>query len=404
MDTIGSTAAISAFSGFACGGRLPDSRDMVSTADKRAAYLARLLKELCTDLGPRPIGSEACGRGAEIIRRELAMACSTAFLDEFTFERWVLHGEPEFTVDGRPLETYPGHGSLGTPPEGLSGVLRKIEDEGRIPFGLFDPKTGEMTAYVTNRYGKAVPLPYYMFRKKVKCLPMFNIGGVDMPVIEDAAARELTVRCRSEVEFIPNTPTANAVGIIPGKSPEEILFIAHHDTVYNTAGANDNTASVIVMIMLAHAFSGRKPAKTLTFLATTGEEYDKLGAINYAERRKREGTFGNIRHIINFDSLTWGLNLKVYMPEPDLRELVQTVDRELNLPGDHELIDGEGFQLDSRPFRETAAQAMYVNSTGHGNDVVWHRPEDTPDSVPPECAELGFRMFGEVTGRLMRKG
>ena len=34
-------------------GPLPDSRSIVDTPEKRADYLARMLKELCTDLGPR---------------------------------------------------------------------------------------------------------------------------------------------------------------------------------------------------------------------------------------------------------------------------------------------------------------------------------------------------------------
>ena len=106
---------------------------------------------------------------------------------------------------------------------------------------------------------------------------------------------------KSVVEFIPDTETKNVVGTLPGHSTDEILFLAHLDTVYNTQGANDNTASVIAMLMLAHSVSGIKPQKTLTFVATEGEEYNKLGAINYAERRKRAGTYGNIKFLVNFD-------------------------------------------------------------------------------------------------------
>ena len=382
-------------------GALPDSRGLVDTPARRAAYLARMLKELCTDLGPHPVGSPTFQRAAKIVRREMAHALPSAMHDPFTFERWVLNGKPELTVGGKKLETFPAHGTSGTPPEGIKGIVRKIEDDGGIPYGVFDRDTGKLVAYITTgRYELAVPLPYYSYKKTVRSLPTFNVGRVDVPVIDKAVAESAPVWLFAQVEFLPGTKTSNVVGTLPGESAEELVFLAHLDTVYNSPGANDNTASVIVMLMIAHAFSGRRPKKTLTFVATEGEEYDKLGAINYAERRKREGTFENIDYIVNFDSLTWGQNLQIYSRDRELMAMIEGIDRDLGLPGTPVLFETDDFKLDARPFRETGARAMYVNSRGYENTRVWHRPEDTVDTVPVECAELGYRMFVELTRRI----
>ena len=380
---------------------LPDSRHLVATPEKRADYLARLLKELCTDLGPHPIGSPEYDRAASIVRREMALALPEARLDTFTFERWVLHGEPEFLIGDMRLETFPAHGTSGTPEEGLKGVLRKIDDPDGIPYGVVDTASGELRAYVTMKdYEKAVPLPYYFFKKPVKSLPTFNIGKQDLPLIEQAVAKSTPVLVKAIVEFIPDTVTENAVGILPGESSEELVFLAHMDTVYNSPGANDNTASVIVMLMLAHAVSGVRPKKTLTFIATTGEEYNKLGAIDYVKRRVEEGTLQNIRYIVTFDSLTWGPDFRVNSQDKELLHLIETIDGELNLPGTPILSERDGFQLDAKPFRETGARAMYVNSTGYKNDGVWHRPDDTAGSVPVDCVEIGYQMFHEYIRRI----
>jgi Zn-dependent M28 family amino/carboxypeptidase len=235
----------------------------------------------------------------------------------------------------------------------------------------------------------------------VKCPPVFIIGQYDLPVLEDAVGKKTPVRLYAEVDFIPNTPSCNVVGTLPGKSADEVLCLAHLDTVYSSQGANDNTASVIVMLMLAHALKGAKLNKTMTFVATSGEEYNKLGAVNYANRREKEGTYDAIKYLINFDSVTWGPHIQIYSQDEGLKEVMHTIDKDLKLQGRPELIDSDGFELDGRPFRETGARAMYVGSTGYDNKIYcWHRPQDTPENVPLDAAEISFLLFHKFMKRL----
>ena len=377
------------------------SGHLVETPEKRAEYLAEMLEALCTQIGPHPIGSPEYDKAALIVKKEMESALPIVELDTFTFERWVLRSEPELYVGEQRLETCPGHGTSGTPEEGITGVLRKIDDEGGIPYAVVDKISGETIAYLTlSRYGKAVPLPYYSFGRKVKCLPTFNVGLQDVPVLDSAVSNETQVRLSAQVDFIPDTPTSNVVGTLPGKSEEEIVFIAHLDTVYSSPGANDNTASVIAMLMLAHAFSGTLPRKTLTFIATTGEEYDKLGAINYVEKRKKEQTLGNIKFVVNLDSVTWGPDMKIHTRDEEVMSLIRKIDEELDLPGTPEWENVDGFMLDAVPFRDSGARPVYVNSTGYDIAHLWHRPEDIPENVPVDCVEIWFRLFYEFTRRI----
>ncbi len=374
---------------------------LVDTPEQRAEYLAGMLKELCTDIGPHPIGSPALETACLIVKREMERSLPRVALDTFLYERWLLTGDPSFSIDSTPVETYLAHGTQGTPPEGITGVLREIDGNDKLPYGVFDQTSGDLQAYVSvASYKLAVPLPFYHFDKKVGSLPIFHIGTKDAGLLKDAVEKKSPIHLKANVEFIPDTPISNVVGTLPGRSDEEAVFLAHIDTVYNTVGANDNTASLIMVLMLAHALSGTTPEKTLTFIATTAEEYDKLGAINYVEGRRKAGTLDKIRYVFNFDSITWGPNIKVFSKDTELRNLIGKIDEELGIDGTPELIDSDGFQLDARPFRETGARAVYFNSGGYDNSIVWHRPDDIPENVPSDCVEISFLLCRELMRRI----
>ncbi len=397
----GMAAAMSALSGCEEDNTYPDSRAMVANQEKRFEYLTVLLEEICA-LGPRPVGSQALDQAAAIIKRELERAVPDVFLDTLEFERWQLTAPPEFRIGDMRLETFPSHGSRGTGTNGVEGVLRRTRGIKSLPFAIVGPGGDEPLAYVSlSEHGRAVPLPYYSFDQQVKCPPIFNIGRQDVAVLEEAVANGSPVRAVSVVEFTPGASTSNVVGRLPGQNREEVVFLAHLDTVYNSPGASDNTATVIAMLMIAHAFSGARNDKTLTFVATTGEEYNKLGAINFARRRREEGTFENIRYLVNLDSVTWGPDLKIHTADEDLLKMILSIDRRLEIPGAPRWEGRDGFLLDARPFRDEVIRAVYINSGGYNLTQLWHRPEDVPRHVPADCVENWFRLFKEYTNRLM---
>src|SRR5690606_11167988 len=177
-------------------------------------------------------------------------------------------------------------------------------------FSVVHPENKELLANITvNKYGRSIPVDRSM---DPTLPPLFGIGYRDVPLLEGAAKSGSPVRLHARARLSSDGKGINVIGRLPGKQPDEILFLAHADTMYTTPGAIDNTASVIVMIMLAHEAAKRGNHKhTLTFAATDGEEYGLLGAKHYAKVRSAADTMKNIRYVINFDSLAWGPNLWV---------------------------------------------------------------------------------------------
>lgn len=393
------------FGGCSYRNKLPNSRHLVDIPEKRAEYLDRMLKALCTDLGPHPVGSLEYNKAALIIKGEMEKALPVVEFDTFTFNRWRILSEPEFYVGDTRLETFPSHGAGDTPEKGITGILHK-SDINRVPYVVVDRSSGETIARVTISEswatGLAVSRPYYYYDDEPGGLPTFNVGRQEITLLDAAVSEKTQVRMNVQTDFVPNTSTSNIVGTFPGESTDEIILFAHLDTVYNSPGANDNTASLIMILMIAHAVSGVRPKKTLTFIATTGEEYRYLGTVHYAKRRKREGTLKNIKLLMNFDSITWGPNMEIGTQSKELMELISEIDSDLNIDGTPEWLESDGLGREATPFKDEGVEAlgMVMGANGYKVNHVWHRPDDIAENVPGDCAEIAFLLFNEFIKRV----
>ena len=385
-----------------------DSRHLVATPQDRARYLARMLDVLCTQIGPRYAGSPEYDLSAELIRKELAQALPETELDWFEFRGWRLLEDPIFYCGGRSLECYPAFGSEDPPESGARGILTR-QKEG-APFAIVDPSSGEAVAHVTiSAYGRAVT-GVMSPTSETAHIPTVCIGKQDVSFMEEAAAESAPARLHFRAEFVPDARTCNIVGTLPGETDEEILVFAHADTQYNTPGANDNTASLIVMLMLAHAVSGTRPKRTLTFMGTGAEEYNLLGARHYAARREAEGTLDRIAFCVNFDSLTYGPNLYVHTDDVELVRTMDAIHDDLRV---YNMFDPaypiafeyqDTIRSEALIFRSAGARTIDLNTRGYDEKQLplWHRPEDTADTVPLDCVENSFLVFDEYLRRIQK--
>ncbi|RJU83365.1 MAG: hypothetical protein DWB93_03525 [Candidatus Poseidoniales archaeon] len=94
-------------------------------------------------------------------------------------------------------------------------------------------------------------------------------------------------------------------GIIEGESEELIIFGAHHDTVYNSQGAVDNTAGVATVQEIARQFglvleAEGKPEHTIWFCTWGGEEEGLWGSSEWVQKHK-SNLKENLRIYINLD-------------------------------------------------------------------------------------------------------
>jgi hypothetical protein len=118
---------------------------------------------------------------------------------------------------------------------------------------------------------------------------------------------KFSVRARARLEQ-RQLSSDNVCGVLPGRLQEAVVLSAHldhlgksnrlaGDTIYN--GAMDNASGIATLIEVAAALKRRKarPARTLVFLAVTGEEKGLLGSRFYATQPTRQPVVANI----NFD-------------------------------------------------------------------------------------------------------
>ncbi|MFC1541479.1 M28 family peptidase [Candidatus Latescibacterota bacterium] len=373
---------------------------LVDTIEVRYYYLKRMLYSLCTELGPRPAGSEAYNSGIRLIMNEMKRSLPEVFLDEFKIEKWELIDNPSLTVGGKAVEAFPFHGSIGTPKSGAMGILSK-NDSGP-PYSIIERTTGEKLADINiSAYGPAIPSNAYRDGKMAN-IPIFGVGKYDRRFLDKAAEEKSPIIAKSNVKITKDVSSWNAVGTLTGKFEKEIVVIAHADTVYTSPGANDNTASVIVMLMMAHELSKTEHDYTLTFVATGSEEYALQGAYGYAKRRINEDTIKNIKYIIQFDSLTYGPDFLLTSEDKELREIVDSINSDLKINGKPRHIDSTAWVMDSLPLKSSGARAIYINSRGYDGITlpVYHRAEDIPETVGFDCVDNSFRVFTELVRHL----
>src|SRR6266540_5232392 len=87
-------------------------------------------------------------------------------------------------------------------------------------------------------------------------------------------------------------PLVNQLVTVPGRSPDEIVVMAHRDDDGTGPGANDNASGVATLIQLARSYGapvGTRPVSplhTLVFVATDGGAFGALGAKRFAEQHR----------------------------------------------------------------------------------------------------------------------
>ncbi len=372
------------------------SSDLVSTAQKRQEYTLSLLKQVVTDIGPRPSGSKAFAKAAKVVLREMQRSLPQVNYDRYEFDDSGPISSSDLIVAGQQIEAIPQKRGFGTPAEGVKGIFTKNGSG----YAITDEQNSQILAYFSvSQYGRAIAGSGS--GNLDKSVPVFGIGKQDILLLDRSAKNKHTAWIKSEYKPIHKAPGINVIGRIPGKSKNEILIVAHLDTIFNTPGANDNAASVIVMLMLAHAASGREHNHTLTFVASDSEEYVFEGAYHYAAGRITDNTMQDIKYVLNFDSLTYGPNLWINSKEQGVKDMIRNIHNDLNIESTPIYGENDGFVMDSLPFKPSGAIALHANSRGYDEKTlpVYHRPDDTADKVPLDCVEISFQVFDEFIKR-----
>jgi hypothetical protein len=107
--------------------------------------------------------------------------------------------------------------------------------------------------------------------------------------LEPYGLRAVSDRFRVNVPGIGERTLENQLVTVPGRSPDEIVVMAHRDDDGTGPGANNNASGVAALVELARSYgtpSGSRavsPQHTLVFVATDGGAFGGLGARHFAQ-------------------------------------------------------------------------------------------------------------------------
>jgi hypothetical protein len=96
-------------------------------------------------------------------------------------------------------------------------------------------------------------------------------------------------RFRADLPGLGERTLVNQVVTVPGRSPDEIVLLAHRDDSGTGPGANNNASGIAALIQLLRSYGTARgarpvsPQHTLVFVATDGGAFGDLGAKRFAE-------------------------------------------------------------------------------------------------------------------------
>ncbi len=202
-------------------------------------------------------------------------------------------GPPSFSPSERSFYADATHKVANAAAHGAAALL--LVDAPQIPWDLrvrAARQLGVSEAMPTRDRESVIPL-VYLQRETAEGI----LGSLDRPTLQAGllvGSVQLMLRQVSH-----EVSSANVVARLPGSDPrrvgEHIVLMAHldhvgvgepisGDAVYN--GAVDNASGVAALLTMAKAFLSlpRRPARSLVFLATTGEEQGLIGAEYFVRR------------------------------------------------------------------------------------------------------------------------
>src|SRR5437763_945642 len=73
-----------------------------------------------------------------------------------------------------------------------------------------------------------------------------------------------TDRCTAKLPGLGERTLVNQVVTVPGRSPDEIVLLAHRDDDGTGPGANNNASGIAALVQLARSYGGAGGARAVT--------------------------------------------------------------------------------------------------------------------------------------------
>jgi hypothetical protein len=198
--------------------------------------------------------------------------------------------------------------------------------------------------------------------------------------------------------------TSNVAGILRGADPvratECVVVGAHYDHLgfggENSLapgvhavhpGADDNASGVAAMLAMAKAFAAQgPPARTLLFVAFTGEEMGLLGSAQFVKAPPAACPLERTQLMVNLDMVGRPQQGKVYVEGVDtaqgLRAEVTALEKQAPALPLAPAFIGDGYgPSDQTSFYAKRVPVLFFFTGAHAD---YHRPSDTADKIDPD--------------------
>ncbi len=286
------------------------------------------LSELCSAIGPRPLGSASNQRAQAYIGREFELTGCQVEYQAFDCIDWT-SGNITLHLGDRPIPAAIAPYSLPcalTAPYMCLGSLTELESsdlagkiavlhgdltrEALMPknFPFWNPEEHRRilallearrpAAIVTLSFNSDQPIP--VIEDGDFDIPCAVVSGKDGQVLLQESPEPLTLRMDCERRPSRGANVIARRNVRPGQP--NITLTAHLDTKPGTPGALDNASGVSALLALSQALKSQVYDLGVEFVAFNGEDYfSNAGEVAYLE--KYQGDFPLIRLAVNVDGV-----------------------------------------------------------------------------------------------------
>jgi hypothetical protein len=304
------------------------------------------LKYLVDEIGPRWAGRASNARAADYLAAEFANLGLAVERQDFPFVGWEVDEQPKLEVlspqaYGAAVALMEYSGS--TPLDGIEGEVQRAGTAYVVPGFLEWPRyaivtdDGQVAAYLVAHQGLAgwlgPAIPLHV-PDPIIAWPMAVLAEAEHNRFQQwlDAGEQIRVRFNTQGHIAAPLPAHNVIATLPGQSDETVIFCAHLDTAFGTAGANNNASGIQALFEIAQRLL-QQPRRRLTyqFLLCDGCEWHYLGSRYFVSELRAHGELGRYRAAINVDTVGSGDSFYFLASPDDLRRRAEWVVERLSL-------------------------------------------------------------------------
>ncbi|MGZ4333286.1 MAG: M28 family metallopeptidase [Gaiellaceae bacterium] len=342
-----------------------------------------LVEALSVGIGPRPAGSAAAARAADLVAdafRELGL--------EPRFQEFDLLGydadEPELEVEGERWDAGPcmyAHAFDGEGAVKRIGASPAPVGEGTLPnFAVVDATGREVARLLTSPFSTGA-IPFMSSHVHITTPPTAFVSNADSARLVDG----MHVRLKVGGRFLPGRRERNVIADIAGAADGHVIVSAHYDSVWHGPGAIDNATGVEGVRRVGEALVGRELVRGVRLVAFAAEEIKLTGSRYYVDEANLRGELDDVQGVVNLDCIGRGEKLQLLAsPDALLGRAVEAA-RNLGLLERYELDTGPATGgVDSHWFAERKVPAATIL---HFPYDEYHLPSEAPGLVDPRLMD-----------------